>query len=541
MKRIQGWGNIETDYPVPEPAQKYLSGAVGTPLKLTNIPIENLLKKVPQSNLPPHPGILVDPETRLRHARGQSLHDWVDMLDGMVNTFPDGVIYPNKEEEIRNLIQYAQTHGVNLIPYGGGSSVVGHLTPPDEGLPTLSVDLGNMNQLLELNPENLEATFEAGVSGPQLEDQLKKQGFILGHFPQSWEYSTLGGWIVTRSVGQQSYHYGRIEPLFVTGHMETPSGPLDFPHVPKSAAGPDLRHIALGSEARLGILTKATMRIRRLPEQEAFYAAFFPNFSFGLEALREIAQAELNLSMLRLSDPMETETTFQLSGEEKLVGYAKKGLNLFGQGEERCMLIYGLTGSQASNKLADRQLAHLVRKHQGMMVKFYLGEAWIEKRFLTPYLRNTLWDLGYALDTLETALPWDKILEGRNAIVTELKKGLTAESEKVLVFSHISHVYTNGASLYITYLYRRAQDPLQTLERWQYLKGAASRAIVAQGGTITHQHGVGLDHRPYLETEKGPLGMRILENIVKDIDPHQVMNREKLVKLGISQEDGHAR
>ncbi len=532
MKRIQGWGNSETDYPVPEPAQEYLAQTVGQPHNLTNITLEELLKKVPQSMLPSHPGILVDAETRLRHARGQSLNDWIDICDGLVDTFPDGVIFPKTEEEVRNLIRYAETHGINLIPYGGGSSVVGHLTPPDEGPPTLSVDLGQMNQFLDLNEQNLEATFEAGVSGPQLEAQLKKQGYVLGHFPQSWEYSTLGGWIVTRSVGQQSYHYGRIEPLFVTGHLETPSGPLECPHVPKSAAGPDLRHIVLGSEARLGILTKATMRIRHLPEQENFYAAFFPNFSIGAAALREIAQAELNLSMLRLSDAMETETTFQLSGEEKLVSIAKKGLNLFGQGEDRCMLIYGLTGNQASNKMADRQLAHLVRKHQGIMVKFYLGKAWIEKRFLTPYLRNTLWDLGYALDTLETALPWHKIIEGRQRIVKAIQKGLEAESEKVLVFSHISHVYTNGASLYITYLYRRAQDPQQTLEHWQRLKGAASQEIVALGGTITHQHGIGVDHLTYLGAEKGPLGMHIIENIIKDVDPHQVMNRHKLFENG---------
>lgn len=530
MKRIQGWGNTQTDYPVPEPAQAYLAKTVGSPLSLSNITHEALLKKVSPSKLPPFPSILVDAEDRLRHARGQSLNDWVDMCDGLVDTFPDGVIYPSTEEEIRKLIQYAETYEINLIPYGGGSSVVGHLTPPGEGPPTLSVDLRHMNQLLDLNKENLEATFEAGVSGPQLEDHLKQQGFVLGHFPQSWEYSTLGGWIVTRSVGQQSYHYGRIEPLFVTGHLETPSGPLDFPHVPKSAAGPDLRHILLGSEARLGILTQATMRIRRLPEKEDFYAAFFPNFSIGVDAVREIAQAELNLSMLRLSDSIETETTFQLSGEEKLVATAKKGLNLFGQGDDRCMLIYGLTGDHASNKLADRQLAHLVRKHQGMMVKFYLGEAWIEKRFLTPYLRNTLWNLGYALDTLETALPWHKIQEGRQEIITALQKGLEAESEKVLVFSHISHVYTNGASLYITYLYRRAQDPHLTLDRWKRLKEIASHAIVAQGGTITHQHGVGVDHRPYLAEEKGSLGMRIIENIIKDLDPHQVMNRHKLIK-----------
>ena len=529
MKRIQGWGNTETDYPVPEPARAYLEKVVGKPHHLQNVSIDELLHRVPSSKLPPHPHISVDPEERLRHARGQSLNDWVDMYNGLVNTFPDGVAYPKTEAEVRDLIQFAIKEQVNLIPYGGGSSVVGHLTPLNDGKPTISVDLAKMNQLMALNQENLEATFGAGVRGPDLEAALKKHGYILGHFPQSWEYSSLGGWIVTRSVGQQSYHYGRIEPLFVKGHLETPMGPMDLPHFPKSAAGPDLRHLVLGSEARLGILTQATMRIRRLPEQEHFYAAFFPNFEIGVKAVREIAQSELAVSMVRLSDSMETETTFQLSGEEKLVNLAKKGLNIFGQGEDRCMLLYGLTGTKAENRLADRQLAHIVRSNQGMMVKFYLGEAWMEKRFLTPYLRNTLWDLGYALDTLETSLPWEKILEGRKAIVDAISHALEDENEIVLVFSHISHVYTNGASMYVTYLYRRAQDPEHTLARWQKMKSAASNVITAMGGTISHQHGVGLDHKPYLHLEKDPLGIQIIKNAIKTVDPDQIMNNGKLI------------
>jgi len=531
MKRIQGWGSIKTDYPVPEPARQYLERVVGAPNKLSNVSLDYLLNKIPPSELPPHSLISTRAEDRLRHARGQSLQDWVEMCDGLVNTFPDGIAYPTTDADIRVLLDYAEQHEVNLIPYGGGSSVTGHLTPPGQGPHTLCVDLKKMGQLLDLNKENLEATFGAGISGPNLESQLAKQGYILGHFPQSWEYSTLGGWIVTRSVGQQSYHYGRIEPLFVTGHLETPSGPLDLPHVSKSAAGPDLRHLVLGSEARLGILTRATMRIRYIPEQEHFYSAFFPSFEVGLQAVRKIAQAELPLSMLRLSDSQETETTFQLSGEEKLVSLAKKGLNMFGQGDSRCMLIYGLTGTTAENRLADRQLAHVVRNHQGMMVKYYLGEAWMEKRFLTPYLRNTLWDLGYALDTLETALPWDKLQSSREVILEGIRNALTDEDEVVLVFSHISHVYTNGASLYITYLYRRSQDAHQTLARWQIIKGLASQRIVNQGGTITHQHGIGLDHKPYLPTEKGPLGIKMLQNIIANVDPHQVMNRGKLVDL----------
>lgn len=529
MKRIQGWGNIETDYPVPEPARVYLEKVVGKPHHQKNISIDELIRKIPPTRLSTHPLINTDPEQRLRHARGQSLNDWIDMCDGLVNSFPDGVAYPENDADVRALIEFAQSGNVNLIPYGGGSSVVGHLTPPGEGPPTLSVDLQRMNQLIHLSEENFEATFGAGVSGPQLEAQLKRHGFVLGHFPQSWEYSSLGGWIATRSVGQQSYHYGRIEPLFVKGHLETPAGPMDLPHFPKSAAGPDLRHLVLGSEARLGIITQATMRIRRLPEEEHFYAAFFPNFEIGLEAVRKIAQSELAVSMVRLSDPMETETTFQLSGEEKLVNIAKKGLGLFGHGEERCMLIYGLTGTGAENRLADRQLAHIVRSHQGMLIKFYLGKAWIEKRFLTPYLRNTLWDLGYALDTLETALPWEKIHSGRQAIYHAISDAMENDNEPVLIFSHVSHVYTNGGSMYVTYLFRRSQDPHQTLAHWQKMKGAASQAITALGGTISHQHGVGIDHKPFLSVEKDPLSMQVLKNIIKTVDPDQIMNTGKLI------------
>ncbi|MFU8827158.1 MAG: FAD-binding oxidoreductase [Brevefilum sp.] len=531
MKRIQGWGNIETDYPVPDPALAYLERVVGPPHHQQNISIPELIKKVPPARLLAHPLITTDPEARLRHARGQSLNDWVDMLDGLVNTFPDGVAYPESAADVRDLITLARREKINLIPYGGGSSVVGHLTPPGEGPRTLSLDLARMNQLIQLNEDNLEATFGAGVSGPHLEAQLGKHGYLLGHFPQSWEYSSLGGWIVTRSVGQQSYHYGRIEPLFVSGHLETPAGPLDLPHIPKSAAGPDLRHLVLGSEARLGVVTEATMRIRRLPEDEHFYSAFFPDFETGVQAVRTIAQSELALSMVRLSDPLETETTFQLSGEERLVDLAKKGLRLFGHGDERCMLIYGLTGTKAENRLADRQLSHLVRSHQGMLVKFYLGEAWMKKRFLTPYLRNTLWDLGYALDTLETALPWDLIESGREVILQAISHALEDENEPVLVFSHISHVYTNGASMYVTYLYRRAQDPQETLARWHKMKRAASQRITELGGTISHQHGVGLDHKPFLNVEKDLLSMQILKNVIRTVDPDQVMNTGKLVDI----------
>jgi alkyldihydroxyacetonephosphate synthase len=529
MKRLQGWGNIHTDYPVPEPAKKFLADFIGNPLTLKDATPEEILSKVPQSKLKPHPIITTDPLERSAHARGQSTSDWVDMRDGLIDSFPDGVAYPASLQDVVDLIQYAKNTGTHLIPYGGGSSVVGHLTPLKAYSPTLSVDMSRMDRVLKISEQDLTAIIQAGTSGPLLEEQLNKAGYTLGHFPQSWEYSTLGGWIVTRSVGQQSYYYGRIEPLFAGGHLETPSGAIDLPPFPKSAAGPDLREWVLGSEGRYGILTEATMRIRRLPQRENFYAAFFPNWEEGVKAEMEIAQRQLGVCMSRLSDAMETETTMQLSGEDKLVAIAKKGLNLVGQHDERVMLIYGVTGESATTSLAKRQVRAIIPKYHGIPVNFYLGPAWIKKRFLTPYLRNTLWELGYSLDTFETSLPWSVLKECNAKIMHDLTHALEDVNERVLGFSHISHIYTNGGSMYVTYVYRRAADPAETLARWKRIKAMASSTIIAYGGTISHQHGVGIDHKPYLLKEKSSLGIKLLQNSIKCLDPDGICNPGKLV------------
>ncbi len=531
MKRFQGWGDINVDYPVPEPARNYLSNYFGNPLKLKNASPEDILQRVPQSRLKPPPMITTDPLQRASHSRGQSTNDWVDMMDGLVDSFPDGVCYPTSLQDVQDIIQFAKKTGAYLIPYGGGSSVVGHLTPLKEFSPSLSIDMTRMDRVLDINEQDMTARIQGGASGPVLEQQLNDQGYTLGHFPQSWEYSTLGGWIVTRSVGQQSYYYGRIEPLFAGGHMETPRGSMLLPSIPKSAAGSDLREWVLGSEGRYGIVTEATMRIRKIPERENFYAAFFPNWHEGVKAEMEIAQRQLGVCMSRLSDAMETEVTLILSGEEKLVSLAKKGLNLFGQCDERVMLIYGVTGENAATNLAKREIKSIIHKHHGIGVDFYLGDAWKRKRFLTPYLRNTMWDLGYNLDTFETSLPWSVLKDYNKTVMHDLTHALDHVNEKVLAFSHISHIYTNGASNYFTYIYRRSEDPVETLERWRKIKDMVSLRILEFGGTISHQHGVGIDHKPYLQEEKTPLGMQLLKNSIKTLDPDGICNPGKLLDM----------
>lgn len=535
LKRWNGWGRAEYEYHLPDAAAEYLKTLVGAGCSGPDADLQTVLGRVPASRLPDHPLVNKDAEERLRHARGQSLPDWVALRSGAIEAFPDGVAYPTSDEEVRQLFAYAAASGAQIIPYGGGSSVVGHLNVLAGSPPALSLDMSRMDALLELDETSLLATFGAGVRGPDLEAALNARGYTLGHFPQSFEFSTLGGWIASRSVGTQCFYYGRIENLFVSGHVETPAGGLDLPLVPASAAGPDLRHLLMGSEGRLGIITRATVRIARLPQVEHFHAVFFADWQRGLTALREIVQERVPVSMLRLSNAAEAETTLQLAGKPKLVGLAHRGLNLIGIRDQRVMLLFGVTGERGKTALAYRRAVSISRAHGGFVVNPVIGKMWHKTRFTTPYLRNTLWERGYALDTLESALPWSKVDGTVQEAVAAMQHALDPFGERVHIFAHLSHMYTDGASFYITYLFRQARDeqgallPEETLRRWHAIKDTASRIIVANGGTISHQHGVGTDHAPYLPAEKGPLGMQTLRALFQQFDPDGMMNPGKLI------------
>jgi alkyldihydroxyacetonephosphate synthase len=533
MKRWNGWGDESIEYPLPDGAADFLEELVGPGTRPKDARLESVVAAVPPSRLPGAGKLqapVLDPAERVRHARGQSLPDWIALRSGRLGQVPDGVATPSSGDEVRALLDYGRQAGVRLIPYGGGTSVVGHVNPLPGDEPVLTVDLRRLSGLLRWDETSQLATFGAGTTGPELESQLRSRGCTLGHFPQSFEYSSLGGWIVTRSSGQQSLGYGRIERLFAGGRLEAPVGTLDLPAFPASAAGPDLRELVLGSEGRLGILTEATMRVSPLPEREAIHALFFPHWESILEAVRAMMQARLPLFMLRVSTAAETQTTLALAGQERLIGALERYLAVRGARDEKCMLLVGLAGRRGVVAAARREALGLARKHGGIHVGQTFGREWHKSRFRTPYLRNTLWEMGYAIDTLETATDWSGIEAMVGAVEAALLGGLTEIGERVHVFTHLSHLYPYGSNLYTTYLFRIAQDPDETLHRWRVLKGAASRAIVALGGTISHQHGVGLDHRAYLPVEKGPLGMAVLQDVIDRFDPDGIMNPGKLIE-----------
>lgn len=529
MKRWNGWGDESIELEVNKDALQFLHERIGAGTPMVDATLAQACKGIPPSRLPKHPLVDTRRETRLRHSLGQSLPDWLKLRSGKVGTVTDGVAFPESSEQVQDLLAYAKNCDASVIPMGGGTSVVGHLTVPAGDTPVLTVNLSRLCRMLNLDPESQLATFGAGVLGPDLEAQLRAQGYTLGHFPQSFEYSTLGGWVVTRSSGQQSLRYGRIEQLFAGGRVETPSGTLTVPTFPASAAGTDLREMVLGSEGRLGILTEATVRITPLPEREEFHTIFFPNWEQAQTAVRTIVQAKLGLSMLRLSNPVETFTTLTMAGHKKLIGLLEGYLGLRGCKSEKCILMIGASGTTTSVTRALTDAMRIAKEFEGVAIGQALGKKWKENRFRNVYLRNALWHKGYAVDTVETACDWGRVKPMMLALEGAATQALASEGERVHAYTHLSHIYAQGASVYTTFAYRLTGDYDKDLARWQRMKAAVCQAIVATGGTISHQHGVGVDHAPYLQAEKGPLGMSAMRSLFQHFDPQGMMNPGKLL------------
>ncbi|HEU4326345.1 MAG TPA: FAD-binding oxidoreductase [Roseiflexaceae bacterium] len=528
MRRWNGWGDEGVAYELPETAALFIERRVGPGAPVRDAALAAVLRAAPPSRLPDHPLVSREAAARVLHARGHSLPDWVALRSGRLGRLPDGVAFPRSAEEVRALLRYGTEAGARIIPYGGGTSVVGHLTPPPGDAPVLTVSMARLSGLLRFDSASRLATFGAGVSGPDLEASLRARGHTLGHFPQSFERSTLGGWIATRSSGQQSLAYGRIEQLFAGGRLESPAGPLDLPPFPASAAGPDLRELVLGSEGRLGLLTEATVRITPLPQREQTLGVFFPDWERALAASRALAQSGLPLAMLRLSTPVETATTLALAGHAHAVAALERLLAMRGAGPDKCLLLIALAGAPEQVAATRRAALHLAARHGGVNTGRAFGAQWMKSRFRTPYMRNTLWERGYAVDTVETAAEWSRVPALVDALQSTLGGALADLHERAHVFTHLSHQYPTGSSIYTTYVFRLAPDPDETLRRWSLLKKAASRAIVAGGGTISHQHGVGTDHAPFLPAEKGELGITAIRSLCAVFDPNGMMNPGKL-------------
>ncbi|MEX1172489.1 MAG: FAD-binding oxidoreductase [Chloroflexota bacterium] len=528
QRRWNGWGDPSVEVALPERAIQALRHLVGPGTPPTDATLASVVAAAAPARIRDEPGLSVDPEDRVRHARGQDASDWIALRSGRLPALPDAVAHPASAAAVRDLLDRATAAGWSLVPYGGGTSVVGGVTVVPSARPVVAVDLAGTAGLRHLDRASGLATFGAGTAGPDMEAALGPHGLTVGHAPQSFEFSTVGGWVASRSSGQTSIGHGRIERLFAGGRLEAPTGTLEMPPFPASAAGPDLREMVLGSEGRLGILTDVTLRSTARRAREVVRAYSVPDWERAWQLGRELAGAGLPLAMVRVSTPLETMTTLVMAPDGHATRLLRRYLAWRRQGPDACLLLVGMEGSDRLVRATEGEVVRQVRARRGIGVPG-LGPAWHRERFRSAYLRNALWTAGYGVDTVETAVDWSGVVALAEALGPALRTGLEAQGELVHAFSHLSHLYPSGSSLYVTYIFRLAADPDQTLRRWQQLKRLASETIVAHGGTISHQHGVGRVHAPYLEAEKGPLGMDALKALVERLDPAGIMHRGVLL------------
>jgi alkyldihydroxyacetonephosphate synthase len=530
MRRWNGWGDETETARLGDGARAFLANRLGPGTAPRDATLAEVVAAVPASRLDDRaatdPGLSLDldPEARVRHARGQSLPDLIALRSGRLDAVPDAVVRPASGGALRAVIDLARERGARLIPYGGGTSVVGGVSVRPAPDPVISVDLARLAGVTALDERSGLVTCGAGTTGPALAAHLAPFGLTVGHEPQSFELATVGGWVAARGSGLRSFGTGRIEQLYAGGRLEAPAGTMDLPPFPASAAGPDLRQLVLGSEGRLGFLTDVILRTSPLPEVDRLESWALPGWEPAVEAAREIARQRIPLAILRLSTPAETATLLAFADRGRQIAALRTLLRLKRQPRRWALLLTGAAGRKRIANAARDEAAAIIRSHGGTGVPG-IASAWSRTRFRSPYLRTTLWTQGYASDTLETATDWARVpgllarLEA--AIANAL---LPATGERVHVFTHLSHLYPTGSSLYLTFIFRLAADPDATLERWQTIKAAASTVIAAEGATITHHHGVGRDHAAYLAAEKGPLGMAALEGAVRTFDPDGMMN-----------------
>lgn len=456
--------------------------------------------------------VRTDDAVRLRRSGGKSTPDLLLRRMGKADSAPDAVVLPADHDQVQRLLEVCSAERVAVVPFGGGTSVVGGVTPlRGDFSAVITLDLRRLDRLVSFDPISLTAVLGAGVRGPRAEELLAEEGYTLGHLPQSHEYASIGGYAATRSSGQASSGYGRFEDMVVSLRAATPRGTMELGGAPASAAGPDLRQLLLGSEGTFGVLTEVGLRVRKLPERVLDEAWSFPDWVTGTRALRELAQSDTRPTMARVLDETETFVGAAMAGREAVPG-CQAVLGFEGRAEEveaRAAAVRELMIAAGGTPHGPEPVAH-----------------WRENRFSSPYLRDTLLSAGILAETLETATSWTGLQSLYTAVREALVDALEGDEGGVVVMCHVSHTYPTGASLYFTVATAAGTDPGT---RWERAKRAASDAIVAHGGTISHHHAVGTDHRPWMVDEVGPLGGDVLRAVKAALDPEGVLNPGKLI------------
>lgn len=464
--------------------------------------------------------VAVDARSRLASAGGLSYLDLLARRNDSLKP-PDAVVTPADEEGVEALLAWASQRGIALVPRGGGTSVVGGLRA--QAPVVIAVSTERLNRIWTVDRESHLVTVGAGITGPELERQLATMDLTLGHYPQSWQRASIGGYVATRSAGQASTGYGRSDDMVAAVRMATPRGTFKAGHPPASAAGPDLLQLVVGSEGAFGVITRVTLRVRALPAASDFTAVVFPDYLSGLAAFRGLVQSRNGADVMRLSDPEETAVTLAMNGP---TGRAAQLLDRYLSARgvtEPCLAILGWDGTRAAVTARHASAVAELRRHGAVSLSAAIGNSWVRHRFSGPYLRDTLMDEGYLVETLETATRWSQVAPLRHAVTRSLHESLAVlPGTSPFVMSHVSHVYETGASLYFTVI--AVADPEDPQQQWRRAKTSVTQTLVDAGATITHHHAVGRDHAAWLADEIGPLGVDVLRAVKATFDPEGILN-----------------
>jgi alkyldihydroxyacetonephosphate synthase len=529
-----GWGDPETLPELGAEALATLREEVG---ELSPVQPARALEEVevppaeplPQAILEAAGGenVFTSDEDRVRHATGRGYADLARLQGGRLETAPDAVVLPANAGALHRILELCSAEGVAVVPFGGGTSVVGGIEPlRGAHSRVISLDLRRLAGV-RVDRRSLTATLGAGLRGPEAEAALGKQGVTLGHFPQSFEYATIGGFAATRSAGQASSGYGRFDALVSAVSLVSPVGEFHTLETPHSAAGPAMRELVIGSEGVLGVIPEVTVRVRPQPSVRRYEGWMAESFEAGAEIVRALAQGPGLPDVIRVSDEEETRVSLALSGPRGLAGALFGGYLSARRRRDGCLVIAGFEGEQESVARRRALTVRALRAGGAAYLGQSAGRSWEHGRFEGPYFRDTLMSMGALVETLETAHTWTRLGELYDAVGTAIRQALAGAGTPGLVFCHLSHAYADGASLYFTFISRARQG--EEIVQWQAVKRAACEAIVASGGTITHHHAVGRDHAPFMEAEVGGLGLATLAAVKERLDPAGIMNPGKLL------------
>jgi alkyldihydroxyacetonephosphate synthase len=459
---------------------------------------------------------------RLVHSYGHSLADSIRIFRRDFSNAPDVVAFPRTEQEIAGILDWCESAGAAAIPYGGGSSVVGGVEPPPDAGPykgTVTIDLARLGRVLEVDPISEAARIQAGIYGPALEEQLKPSGLTLRHFPQSFEFSTLGGWIATRSGGHFATLYTHIDDLVESLRVVTPAGVAETRRLPGSGAGPSPDRMFIGSEGIFGIITEAWMRLRKRPVFRAATTVKFTDFYQAVDAVRAISQAGLFPANCRLLDAEESARAGASDGRHSLLVLTFESADHpLDAWIKRALEIAADHGGEYDREALARKDSHLEGAAGAWRTAFIRG----------CYLRENLTPRGIISDTFETAITWERFKDFHEDIKSDMRRVIReVTGHQGWLTCRFTHVYPDGPAPYFTFVGLGRQDSM--LEQFYALKHAASEAVVNRGGTVTHHHAVGRMHREQYDRQRPELFASALGAIKRELDPHWILNPGVLI------------